>query len=284
MLVNFKTLNIVSICTYILVLLPKVKGQGYYDEIFNHYTNQTALYNIAAVTDTSAFYLNIKHKALSNNAIYNSSLQFNGRLLNKNTSQNLAISIQNSQQGPYIQAPKAYVGYYIVTPISLKLKFSAGALIGVNSLWSSVPTQRTSVAMPDGSIAINLQSKNYSGGIALYNMLNNKRNGYWLKRYINVNTSAQFILNNNYNLQANALARIFTDYQADIKTLWALDYANKLRFGTILTSYGIIQGFVEPTFSTSEHVFKVSVGYNTQLQSRKRFLANSLELGITWMK
>ncbi|MBC7389220.1 MAG: type IX secretion system membrane protein PorP/SprF, partial [Opitutaceae bacterium] len=179
-----------------------------------------------------------------------STFSFSGSRILKTPNSNshvIRLMLNNEQQGPYINTPRAYGNYAYELKTGENSSLYAGAAIGVAGVYYSASSATASVLLPDGSLGIGAKFGALSLGISSFQIFNSKASPivaqFRLGRYYQSNFTIEKELGQNFNLKGHALYRLFPEIKDELNLGASLLYSETLLVGPMYRNlYGL--GFI----------------------------------------
>ncbi|MBC7389878.1 MAG: type IX secretion system membrane protein PorP/SprF [Opitutaceae bacterium] len=269
------------------VCLVFAQANNYYPDILTVYFLQMATVNPGYVPSEGIADFNAGYKFRTGAFKEISTFSFSGARILRTQNLNshvIRIMLNNEQQGPYINTPRAYGNYAYELKTGENSSLYAGAALGVAGVYYSATSATASVLLPDGSLGIGAKLGAVSLGISSLQIFNSKASPivaqFRLGRYYQSNLTLEKELGANWNLRGHVLYRLFPENKDELNIGASLLYSETLLLGSMyrnLYGLGLIAGFY---FDSGKDKLLLSFTYNSSVLSRAPVLQNSMEISL----
>jgi len=256
------------------------QANGYYPDILSTYFFQMANANPGYIPKEGIADFNAGYKFRTGAFKDIATFSFSGarffRTENENT-HTLRILINNEQQGPFINTPRAYLNYAYELKVGEESFLYAGTAVGLAGIYYSV-------MLPDGSLGLGIRYKSISLGLSSYQLLNSEASPmlarFRLARYYQSNFEAEKEYGNDWKLKGYALYRLFPETTDELNVGGSALYSEAFIFGAMYRNLFGLGWFAGFYIDSGKDKLILSFTYNSPVLSRVPGLQNSMEIGL----
>jgi hypothetical protein len=207
---------------------------------------------------------------------------------NKNEStQTVRVLLNNEQEGPYINSPKAYFNYAYSFLLDENTRLYSGVAFGASGLYFSAPSATTSVILPDGSLGIGFVHRSVSVGFASYQLFNSEVSPLLstlrLARFYHLDANLEKELGIDWKLKIHALWRMLPQVKDEASVAFLFDYTEAISLGTAYKYYSGISFFTTFHVHSGENRLLMSFAYNAPAFAHIPRLQNSMEVSVRYL-